>query len=116
VSISAILLIYVTPLIFLLRKSISTIPIGIKYLSNNFIRSIPLILLTLLTTIILPLLFKYIPYTDTNISIHPPLSTVVFIALIGFIKNLISWYINLIIFITAGKMLIKDMSLYETNQ
>jgi hypothetical protein len=75
-SIVAILLIYVTPLIFLLRKNISTIPIGIKYLSNNLKRSIPLILLILITTIIVPLLFEYIPYTDTDEYINPPLSIV----------------------------------------
>ena len=90
-----ILSIYILPLVFLLRKRFSCIPLGIKCLVGNFKFSQPLIFLAMVPTI---LSLLNIPPADTTAASLPFL----FLNYIFFVFSLI---IDLVIFIAAGLIL-----------
>jgi hypothetical protein len=90
-----ILSIYILPLVFLLRKRFSCIPLGIKCLVGNFKFSRPLIFLAMVPTI---LHLLTIPPADNTAASLPFL----FLNYLFFVFSLI---IDLVIFIAAGLIL-----------
>lgn len=90
-----ILSIYIFPLVFLLKKRFTCIPLGIKCLLGNFNFSLPLVLLSAIPTILH--LFSIQP-SDAAASASP-------ILLLNYIFWLISLIIDFIVFIAAALIL-----------
>ena len=90
-----ILGIYIFPLVFLMRERLSCIPLGIKCLLGNFTFSTPLVLLTLVPSV-LGLLVR---------SVAAPLSTTPTIPAFYYLFWLISIIIDFAIFIAATLIL-----------
>lgn len=98
----SILSLYVTPLIFLDGQSISVIPDGIEYLLGNLRWSMPLILLYLVMHAINHA-FNYAASFYSQDALFR-------ILIMGFLKELLCNYLNLLIFITASMVLVNDSS------
>jgi hypothetical protein len=98
----SLLTLYVTPLIFIENKDISVIPAGIKYLFANIRKSLPLIILTL-AMFALNGSINYVLslYSERNLSA---------VLLAGYIDGPFCNYLNLLVFITAGRVLMNDSS------
>ncbi len=101
----AILFIYILPLIFLMRKNISTIPMGLTLLLMNVKKSLPLILLALLHPVI-----KWGLPSLLNMEAQ---ENVLIILTYGFFLNFILFYINFMIFTAAASFLMKESHLKD---
>jgi hypothetical protein len=100
-----ILTIYVLPLVFLKRQNLTTIPLGIRYLLNNFKYSLSLVLLTLLISTIIPLAtILMVLFLRDNPFI---------LGTLGFVFYFLSWFVKFIIFVVAGMILTKESALKE---
>lgn len=96
-------LIYIIPLIFIKKESFSIVPIGIKYLSNNFRKTLPLIGLTFVSFAI--------GWFSSSLEYSTPIHSseyILFVVAFNFSYNLVQAYITLMIFISAGIILIRD--------
>ncbi|HAK60151.1 MAG TPA: hypothetical protein DCO77_07175 [Nitrospiraceae bacterium] len=106
----AILLIYILPLIFLMRENISAIPLGLKFLFKNLISSLLLIVLALMHTVIMhPVIKLGLP---ALLKINVQDNFMIFIAY-AFFYNFVLFYINFMIFTAASKFLMKESPLKE---
>ncbi len=94
------LIIYVMPQVFIKREVLHSILSGVSFLFNNFMHSIPLILLTL-SIFFVKLIFNKL----IAAFIQPEQLSIIFG--IGFIQNIINVYLVLIIF-TAAIVILKD--------
>jgi len=96
--------IYVIPLVFLLRKRLKCIPLGIKCLLGNFQFSMPLIFLSLIPSII-ALMVRPLP-DDAQYA----LGTMVF----GYLFWVVSIYVDCLVFVAAA-LILKEKLLAESG-
>lgn len=96
--------IYVIPLVFLLRKRLKCIPLGVKCLLGNFQFSMPLISLSLIPSII-ALMMRPLP-ADAEYSF----GTMVF----GYLFWVVSIYVDCLVFIAAA-LVLKEKLLAESG-
>jgi hypothetical protein len=92
-----ILSIYVFPLVFLLKKRIQSISLGIKCLLGNLNFSIPLILLTIIPGV----LNNFIAYPEGNVALSLP----------DFILNYFFWIVSLVfdfVIFVAATLILKE--------
>lgn len=96
------LTVYVLPLVFMEQRVVTVIPQGILFLFHNLRKSILLILLSLLISVIKMLVGLSIPHfvyrTDKIQTIFG----------IGFLQNIIFGYIDLIVFAMAATFIIEE--------
>jgi len=111
-SIIAMLSIFVIPSVFLLHENIAALIFGIKYIFYKLTYHISLMLLAIVPIIIshimkffLPILL--IPFGNKY--------SIIGIVAIGFAKNFISSYLNMLVFLTASMILISRNILIEAK-
>lgn len=95
-----ILTIYVLPIVFLKHHNIGAIPLGITYLFKNFKYTLPLLLLTLLTSVVGHLSpFFVVLFSKSNLFL---------IVAFSFINSFLLYFIDFTVFVTASIILVKE--------
>jgi hypothetical protein len=92
-----ILSIYIFPLVFLLKKRVQSISLGIKCLLGNFSFSIPLIFLTIIPSV----LNSFIAYPQGNLALSLP----------DFILSYVFWIVSLVfdfVIFVAASLILKE--------
>ncbi len=98
-----IILIYITPMIFIKKENFTVVPVGMKYLSTNFKKTLPLIGISVFASIF--------TWAATVFKESSPLfsaDNIFFVVAFAFFHNLILTYLNLMVLLSAGITLIRD--------
>jgi len=96
--------IYVIPLVFLLQKRLKCIPLGVKCLMGNFQFSMPLIILSLIPSI-LALMIRPLPAASEY-----TFGTMVF----GYLFWVVSIYVDCLVFVSAA-LILKEKLLVDSG-
>jgi len=103
-----ILLIYILPLVFINKDGLSSIPTGLRLLSNNLMKSIPLLLLCFVKAFI-----KWLPGVFI---INKLQSDKIFSTAYNFAFNILSLYVGFLIFLLASIYLVKEKKHWQGNE